>query len=185
MVAGADNIGQAVGMAQIAPGLLHIAFGDQLADISGADHPAVQHYGLDDITAYALRLTIFLQTLGCTLALVAKAEIMAHHDPSDVQLLDNVIGKVLPGHAHQALVEVQKNHIVNTVDPADNVLPADGAVDQRRLPAENQIVRVHIEAEHRGHGLDLGRPLLGPLQQRPMADVYAVKKTQRNGSLYL
>ena len=80
---------------------------------------------------------------------------------------------------------MEKDHVVNAVNPADDVLPADGAVDQRRLPAENQIVRVHVEAEHRGHGPDLGRPLLGPFQQRPMADVYAVKKAQRNGSLYL
>ena len=176
-----DGILQSVGVSQEAGRLLHIPLGNERADIGGADHAAVQFHRLDDIAADAALFTVDFELFGRALAPVAEAEIVAHHDPAQVQFLDNVVREALPGHTHGALVKVDKDHIVDPVAAADDLLPAQGAVDQGHLFAEHQRVRMNIEAQHRGHGADLGGALFGAFQQGAVADMYAVEKAQGDG----
>ena len=122
-------------MAQIAGRLLHVPVGDEGADIGGAHDPPVQSNGLDDVAAYPLLLAIGLELFRRALAPVAETEIMSHHDPGKPQLVNDGIGKFLPGHVHHAPIEVDENHIVDAVAAPDDLLSAKGAVDKRDILA--------------------------------------------------
>ena len=110
---------------------------------------------------------------------------MPHNHPGHVQLRDDGVHKFLPGHTHHMAVKVDKDHIVYAKAAADDILPVDGAVDQRHFLAEHQVVRVHVKAENRGHGPDLGRPLLCLVEKGGVTHMHAVKKAQGYGSFTL
>ena len=109
---------------------------------------------------------------------------MPHHDGAHLQILHQTVQKVPPVHAHHIRAEVNEYHVIDAVAAANDLLPADGAVDEGHLFAEHQGVRVDVKAQHRGHGPPLRRPLLGALEQLAVADMHAVKKAQRDDSLF-
>ena len=108
---------------------------------------------------------------------------MSHHDVAHLQILHQALQEIPPVHPHHIGTEMNEHHIVDPVATADDLLPADGAIDEGNLFAENQGVRMHVKAQHRGHDPQLCRPLLRALQQLPVPDMHAVKKAQRNDSL--
>ena len=116
--------------------------------MGGADSKAVHIYSADNVTADAALFAISLELEGSTLTLVAKGKVMTADDPADVQLLNNIGCKFLPWHLHDVLVKVDENHIINTVAAADYLLAAGGAVDKGHIYTENQIVRMHVKAQH-------------------------------------
>ena len=153
--------------------------------MGGAHDLPVQHHRRDHIAAKTVLGAVFPQARRRTLAPVAEAEVMTHHDVADLQVPDQVLQEIPPIHLHDAAVEVDEDHVFNAVAAADDLLPADGAVDQGDLFAKDQGVRVHVKAQHRGHGMQFGRPLLGSLEQFAVADMDAVEKAQGNDSLCL
>ena len=174
-----------MGMAEPAVGLLHLSVFDELPDAGGTDDLPVQHDRRDDIAAEAMILTVLLQALSRTQALIAKAKVVAHHDPADVQLPDQGFDEHDPVHLHHAAVKVEEHHVVDAELTADDVLPPDGAVDQRNAFSKYQGVRMDVKAQDGRDCPDLRRALLGAVEKGGMANVDAVKKTKGNCSLYL
>lgn len=185
MIAGAHRVTESMWVAQIKSCPLHVSFAYKAPDIGGADDYILPGDGGDYINADAPLGAVVLKLFGRALTLEAKGEVMAHNYPADIQLLNNALGKILPWHAHGAFAEMDEHHILYAVYPVDYLLASGGTVYKGDSDAENKIIRVYIEAEYRGLSPDFGGTLLGLVQKSAMAYVYAVKKTQRDGSFYL
>ena len=108
---------------------------------------------------------------------------MSNYDPAKIQLFDDRIGKFLPGHAHGVLVEMDENDVFDPVAAADDLLSAQGAVDEGDFLSENESIRMDVKAEHGRDPVDLRRPLPGLVEQRAVPDMNAVKEAQRDRSL--
>ncbi len=75
--------------------------------------------------------------------------------------------------------------MLNAVKAADDLFPLRRAVNQRDLFPEYQRVRMHVKGQHRCLGLQLGCPLLHPLQQSRVPAVDTVKKAEGHGPFSL
>ena len=75
--------------------------------------------------------------------------------------------------------------MLDAVKAADDLFPLRRAVDERNLFPEYQRVRMHVEGQHRGLGLQLGRALFHPLQQGRVPAVDTVKKAEGHGPFSL
>ena len=82
-------------------------------------------------------------------------------------------------------VEVQEHHLVDAEEPPDQVLTSERAVDQLDLAAEDQIVRMDVEADDRRDRSALKRALFCFFQQRRVTDMHAVKKADSGGAFDL
>ena len=185
MIAGVDSIRKHMGMTQKIVGFFDLSAFDELADISGADDNAVLHNRGYNVASQTVFGAVLLQPPGVALAFIAKGKIVARDYPCHIQFFHQLLQKFPPVHVHDMLVEVDEHNIFYAELALDYVCPANSAVDKGHFPAQHQIVRVHVKAEHRGHGVNLGSPLLCLVQQRRVPDVYAVKKSYGNGSLFL
>ncbi len=178
MVAGVHGVGQGVGMSQPAADFLHVPRLDQLADMGGADDLAVQHDGRDHVAAESVLRAVFPQALHRALAPVTEAEVVPDDDVADGELLHDALDELPPGDVHGVLGKMQEHDVFDAELAADQVLPANGAVDERHVLVEYQRIRVHVEAQHRGHGAECGRALLRPAKKRRVPDMHPVKKAK-------
>ena len=60
---------------------------------------------------------------------------------------------------------MDEHDVIYPVAAADDLLPADRAVDKRDLCIEHEVVRMHVKAQHRRHRADLNSALLCLFQQ--------------------
>ncbi len=160
MIAGVDGIRQGVRVAEAAIGLLDPPLPDQLADTRGAHDLPVERHGRDHIPAQAVLPAVFAEAFGVSLSPIAEAEIMPHHNMADLQIGHKLVEKFAPGHVHDAAVEVDEHHVLDTEHAADDLLAADGAVDERYLSVEDKSIRVHVKAQHGREGIFLRGALL-------------------------
>src|SRR5699024_1448787 len=109
--------------------------------------------GGDDVAAHAVLRAIGGEPRGAAFPLPAAGEVVAHHQVAGMQLLAHGIGKVLPGHTHHVLVEVDGYDAVDSENVADYLRALLGGVYERHFHALYQRIRVRVEGEHRGDGL--------------------------------
>ena len=160
----------------IANDLLHLPFLHHLADQRGGDDLPVQRDGRDHIAGNAPLVAEAGKVAAAALAFSAEGEVIADDKADHIQLSDDGFGKLLPGHVHQPPGKVEKHHIVNAEAAADNLFPAPGIVDERHRAVEDQIIRMHVKAQHGGDRTQFRRTLYGFIQQGSMAHMHPVEE---------
>ena len=93
--------------------------------------------------------------------------------------------EIAPVHVLHLLIEVAENDLIHPAELFDLVAAVGVCGQQRHLPPEHDRVRVHVKREHRARAADLARALDRACHQRLMAQVDAIKITQRNRTGFL
>ena len=88
--------------------------------------------------------------------------------------------KVAPVHVLHLLVKVAENHFIHAAELFDLLAAVGVGGEQRHLPPEHDRIRVHVKREHRARAADLAGALDRALHQRLMAQMDAVKVSQRD-----
>lgn len=176
-----NDAGDQLRMAEKGPRTVQIAALQKLPDDGRADADAVQRHLRHDLAADAPRGAGRLQKLRRTLAAIAEAVIVPADHMLRVELPDKVfLDEGLPRHFHHAAVKVLEDHLVHAVEPAHEERPLLHRAEQRRRRRGKQRGRVRVEAHGRGRTAQPIRRRARPAEQSAVADVYAVKKTERD-----
>ena len=162
---------------------LHIALRNQLTNIGGGHHNAVNLDILNAVIADAGLFALDCHAFCVSLPLIAETVIAARDDPARVESsYQQLVDKVAPVHVLHFMVKVAENNLVHTAE-LFNLL---GAIcicgQQRHLTSHNYRIRMHIKRENRTRAADLPGSLDCALHERPMAQMHAVKVAQRDGA---
>ena len=178
------RVGQAVGVAQEFLGPLHIPLAKKAADVGGAHLDPIDLHQGDDVAGDAELRTLLLQLDGVPLALVAEVEVLPADQVAGVQVaIEHVRDEIFPGHVHHGLVEMGEDHVLDAVEPVDQICPVLGGVDELHGRVGVQVAGVTVKGEHGGGEPLFRRAVDGFLQEHAVAAVDAVEKVQGEGAL--
>ena len=170
-----------VRMAEKAPRRLRIAALKLLADDGRADADAVQRHLRHDLAADAAHNAGGLQKRCRALAVKAEAVVVPADDVRRTQPPDQIfLKKCLPRHFHHGAVEVLKDHLVHAVETLHQERALVHRAQKRRGGRAEQPGRMRVKAHGRRRDGESVRRSACAAQQRAVANVNAVKKTERN-----
>ena len=105
---------------------------------------------------------------------------------ADNGLQDEVIlHEGLPVHVHHVPVKMAKDHVFDSIERLHQVLSLVHGVQKLRRRSEHERIRVRVEAHGRGNCAERFCPLAGFFQQRAMADVDPIEKSQRDNTSFV
>ena len=107
---------------------------------------------------------------------LTEAEVIAHHKMDGSEVLHHLIQKLLPGHIHGVIVEVNQNHIIDAKQSAHQRLSALIAANQGNMLAVSQCFGMHIKADGGGNRIQFFCALYCQLQQFRMTCMHSVKE---------
>ena len=166
-------------VAQQLGGSLQVALADQLADMGRGDRDAASDHLVHHVHPHAVEAAPAAEPGGAALASVAEGEVVAADHMLGPQGPNQVVvHKGLPGHLHHGLVKMRHQDLVQAEAGLHQPLAVLDGINQRHRLVKDQGVGVGVKGQGRGpeaHGVG---PLPGQSQQRGVAQMDAVKKSQ-------
>ena len=165
-------------MAQEFDGRGHVSGFNLLTDVSGGDPAAIHHLLFHNGAGQIFPAAEFGQQFVISLARVAEAEIIAADKAHRIMVPDEHFQEILPGHAPDLPVKGQGQHPVHVEMFCQNPFPLFRCGQQGRGLALNQGIRVITKGHHTSFAATGFRQRPAGTQQRLMAQMNTVKKTQ-------
>ena len=180
------NAGDDVPVPQKAHSLFHFAIFQKCAQMGRADGHAVQLHFPNDIAAKTERAALFRESFGVSETARAEMIIVPTDQMTRVKLADKIVlHKGLPVHVHHVPVKMAKDHVFDAVERLHQMLSLVHGVQKLRRRSEHERIRVRVEAHGRGNCAERFCPLAGFFQQRAMADVDPIEKSQRDNTSFV
>ena len=161
----------------------HIALRNQLTNIGGGHHNAVNLDILDAVIADAGLFALDSHAFCVALPLIAETVIASRDNPARIEATDEqLVDKIAPVHVLHFMVKVAENNLVHTAEFFDLLGAICICGQQRHLTAHDNRIRMHIKRENRTRAADLLGTLDRTLHERPMAQMHTVKVAERDGT---
>ena len=175
--------GENVGVPQKPHRRGHVPGFNLTADIGAghtdAVHHLIRHHRPGKIPGFA----VIPEGSGIAGSPVAEAEVLAADESGGVQLPQEHIQKIRPGHGAHLFVKGKRHHTVHGKPLPQKRFPVGGGVNQRRGISQHQRIRMGGEGHHPGPAAVFRRQTAALGQQRGVSDMHPVKKTQGENCL--
>ena len=106
--------------------------------------------------------------------------VSCHQVDGVIPLYQDLGDKVLPGGGHHLLVKGDHQHLLNPEEPAQQIRPVLGRIDEGAGDAGDHLLGDAVKGEDRGDHAPVGGLLHGAPQQGGVAQMDSVKEAQGN-----